>query len=94
MVLAMGSSVSVFLHLFAEDIYVQVGAKGRCQKWVLKKSITSVKKQKNNPVQQKLGTKNNEKHFSTWCCDDKINPHDVFKYVKTPIERHFGSNKV
>lgn len=22
-------------------------------------------KQKNNPVQQKLGTKNNEKHFST-----------------------------
>lgn len=30
-----------------------------------KKSITSVKKQKNNPVQQKLGTKNNEKHFST-----------------------------
>lgn len=34
----------------------------------LKKSITSLKKktkQKNNPVQQKLGTKNNEKHFST-----------------------------
>lgn len=39
MVLAMGSSVSVFLHLFAEDIYVQVGAKGRCQKWVLKKVL-------------------------------------------------------
>lgn len=32
-----------------------------------KKSITSVKKttKKTNPVQQKLGTKNNEKHFST-----------------------------